>query len=212
MSKNKPSIPNESHFEESQIYLRRLESVIRSKETEEHQSEQRIRFFLSLITGIAAFIGILLREKINSDNILLISIISSSILFLFGILTFSRIIWSVSIIDDLQKGIAALDKLIFKLNPSIKQSLIKEGIRGSINLKLLSHLKGTYAQYMYLIQCLLCAGIIFLFGALKNVPLYLSIHFAVLIVLQVFWFFLIWSIRVRTIIKWNYLRSFYISA
>jgi hypothetical protein len=193
-----------SIFEKSQIYAQYRDYFVRSKEIEERQSEQRIRFFLTLVTGIAAFLGILLRENLSLHNLLVISMASSIILFLFGIFTFTRIIWSVSIIDGDIKSISAMNNLINKFDPSIMQSFKDIDVRETVNIIVFKHIKGTYAQYMYLTDGLLGAGIVFIYGAVKPLPFSYTVIIAIEIFILVFFVLFMWSLIVRRGAKRDY--------
>ncbi len=159
----------ESNLDKLTFYLEYRDSIINTKEIEVRQSEQRIRFFLALVTGIAAVIGILGNNKSNIINPIDVTLIAIPILIVYGILTFSQVIWSSHVIRNLDVSIVFLNELIKKLDPNLKKGYAKIDLRYESNIIVLRNIKGTFAQYMYLTEGLLVAGFIFLLG-LKYYP------------------------------------------
>ena len=145
------------------------DSFVSMREIEVRQSEQRIRFFLALVTAVLAFIGILNNDSARLFDPFIVAVIAILILLIYGILTFSQIIWSSNVIYnyDVTKGV--LDELIKELDPILKAKLEKSDLRNDSKILGLRNIKGTFAQYMYLTEGLLFAGLIFLIG-LKLFP------------------------------------------
>lgn len=155
---------NKNNSDKLTFYLECSKSFIREKETEVHQSEQRIRFFIGFITGVLAFIGILNKTSMNNDNVFWLASVSLVILIVYGLLTFSQVIWSSHIISNLDITIGILKDLIKECEPVFKSRIEASNLRTEAERKVITHLKGTFAQYMYLTEGLLIGGLIFLIG------------------------------------------------
>jgi hypothetical protein len=140
------------------------ESFIRLKEIEVRQSEQRIRFFIALVTAIVAFIGILNNESTSLFDSFSVAAIAIPILLIYGILTFSQVIWSSHVIHNLDVTKGVLDKLIKERDHIFKTRIDEADLRNDSKIIGLRNLKGTFAQYMYLTEGLLVVGYIFLIG------------------------------------------------
>ena len=158
----------QSNFEKLNFHREFRDSFIHSKENEIRQSEQRIRFFLALVTGTLAVLGIIFNNESLSTNITLIAEITLPILFFYGILTFSQIIWSSHVITNIDTTIGILNRLIKDLDNNLKEK-IDSALRYEAHIIIiLKHIKGTFAQYMYLTEGLLVAGFVFLIGFDQN--------------------------------------------
>jgi hypothetical protein len=154
----------QSNIDKLTFYREYRDSFIHTKEIEVRQSEQRIRFFLALVTGIIAFIGIIIKDNSNYFDPLLVALISLPILFVYGILTFSQTIWSSHVIHNLDITIGLLSDLIKELDPTFKDRIEHADLRDDSRMIVLKDIKGTLAQYMYLTEGLLVAGFFFLLG------------------------------------------------
>jgi hypothetical protein len=154
---------------EKLIFYRELrDSNIRTKDIEVRQTEQRIRFFISFVTAIIAFIGILDKVNQNSIDPFILTLIVLPILIVYGILTFSQIIWSSHVIHNLDVAIGRLNDLLRELDPNLKKGISQLDLRDDSKISVLRNVKGTFAQYMYLTEGLLVAGFILLLGLKCN--------------------------------------------
>ena len=155
-------------FEKLNFYREFRDSYLHMKENEVRQSEQRIRFYLALVTGTLAVLGIIFNNESLSPNIKEIALIALPILFVYGLLTFSQIIWSSHVIKNIDITIGTLNRLIKDLDNKLKEK-IDSALRYEAHIIIiLKHIKGTFAQYMYLTEGLLVAGFIFLIGFDQN--------------------------------------------
>jgi len=167
-------------------------------ENEIHQSEQRIRFFLGLVTGTGAIIGFLS----NYFDPFLIASISLPILFVYGILTYSQLIWSSHVIRNREVTRGLLEELIKESDPILKAKIDDADLRDDSQIPVLKDIKGTFAQYMYLTEGLLVVGFVFLIG-LK----YYQNNLWIIIIVAVFGFIintaimLIWGNKIKNGIK-----------
>jgi hypothetical protein len=151
-----------SSYSELNYYLNSYDLLTKTKESEVKQSEQRLRFFLALVTGTVAFIGIFIRENPSFLDAYWVTIISISILSLYGGLTFSRLIWSSQVIHDLDVSIGIIQDLIKERNPVLKEKLDNAKLDSYSKTSFFNYIKGTYAQYMYLTEGLLIGGLVFI--------------------------------------------------
>lgn len=183
--------------ERAEVYLHYLDLSFRSKEQEERQSEQRIKFFVTLATATVAIIGYFLREKPESGVLLLMTAVSLSILFLFGLITFARIIWRGQTIDQLNGLIKTVSDALKTLHPQFPAQLTSQRLEEPKNA-LLKKLKGTLAQYLYLTQGLLIAGLTVTIGVwLGSQAVYIAVIAILLAIFVVFLMFK-WSQQIRS--------------
>ena len=80
------------------LHLHYLDHFLRVEQNEEAQSEQRIKFFLTFITGTIAIISIFFNSVnnnlINNVSYFEILVVFLSFAFLLGLFVFARVIWS----------------------------------------------------------------------------------------------------------------------
>ncbi len=193
------------------FYREYRDSFIHARDIEVHQSEQRIRFFLALVTGIGAFIGVLGSYKVTCKDFFdptMVTLIALPILVVYGILTFSQIMWSSHVIHNFNVNIKYLGDQITNLDPNLKKGFEKVDRRDDSNIFILSHIKGTFAQYMYLTEGLLIAGFIILFG-FKYYPNCLNIFYfiAAVFFLMTVALIIVWSNHIKNGIKNKYYNS-----
>ena len=151
-----------SHLEKAQIYLRFIDLQTRSKENEELQSEQRIKFFLTLVTTTVGLMAVIYREGLFNSHVSWFVPSALLILFAYGLLTLSRIIWRSRAIDHHDRSLVALHLSIEKLDPSMAETL-RGGIRTYPKRSwLFEKLNGSLAQFTYVTEALLLWGIVFI--------------------------------------------------
>ena len=141
-----------------QILLHYRDTFLHDADYQERESEQRMKFFLGLVTAMFALFGALFETKLFSDHWYAIILISLFVVQAYGFLTFARIVARTRRSDKLHDSFNVVDKYIVELDPSFKDTL---GIPlASINLPrpVINALSGTLAQFMYLTHALL-AGI-----------------------------------------------------
>lgn len=145
-----------------QIYIHFRDSLLHLKETEERQSEQRIVFFFALATLVFGLLTFLARESSVSNSLDLVTIISLFVLFLFGLLTFARVIWRSRNVDRIEHVINNLNKAIEALDPQVRETLKPfDDSKFPIHPKI-EPLKGTLAQFLYLSEFLLAGAFVYL--------------------------------------------------
>jgi hypothetical protein len=198
MSKKRDKPSDLTPFESAQIHLHFFDLHRKVKDSEEHQSEQRIRFFLTLTTGTVALIAVLQREDFFKNNSYLIILASLSILLLYGLLTFARIIWRNRSIDIHDKLMSSSGIMLQKIDPSTcLYGILTKKMDTEIN-SIVQRLKGTYAQFIYLAEGLLAAGIVLTIGIHKNIVSYKYIVWAVYVFLSIPSLLFVWSQYVRS--------------
>jgi hypothetical protein len=193
MAKTNPHRLASSVVDNTEIFLRLRELTERSKEVEERQSDQRIRFFLTLSTATVAIIGFFLRDDISTNReseIGVVSFIAFTILFLYGILTFAQIIWN-------RRAIARYDVIIWNLTKRAEELMPRIHVHNdyeSDNEKLwiVKSLKGTLAQFMYFTEAVLGSASLLMLGiALKwhwcTIICLGSSAFALIIIILLLW-------------------------
>ncbi|MGD1046861.1 MAG: hypothetical protein ABR936_16255 [Bacteroidota bacterium] len=181
----------------AQILLHYRDACLHNKESEEHQSEQRMKFFLGLVTATLALLSFLYKEKYFPAYQDIITIVSLFILFLFGLLTFSKIIWRSREIDKNNQTISDLDKSIISLDSYIEKGIMEAGKKvKEPSVFFLRAVKGTLAQFMYLTECLLASGIVLTAGIKWCFTNYLLVAIPVIAII-VFILMYSWSQYIR---------------
>jgi phosphatidylserine synthase len=187
-----------SNYNIAQIFLHYRDTCLHAKENEEHQSEQRMKFFLGLVTVTLALLSFLYKEKYFPYYQDIITLVSLFILFLYGLLTFSRIIWRSRENDRTDKVIQVLNESIESLDSYVGEKLRLAGKHiNEPSVTLIRLVKGTLAQFMYLTEGLLVSGITFAVGVkchLSDTVNWILSVFALLIVVILMF---IWSQYVR---------------
>ena len=159
MTKTTSQSLKSSPAEKVQALLRLRELIERSKEIEERQSDQRIRFFLTLCTATAAVIGFFLKGDPLLQNEFHLKIYAATaffILFVYGILTFAQVIWNRRNIEKYNAYIHKLTSTAMRLDSDIKQALqLKDDEADKQKALLARTIKGTLAQFLYVTEALL---------------------------------------------------------
>ena len=180
------------------ILLNYRDSYLRSKENEERESEQRVKFFLAVVTAALAVIGVILKEGYFLNHRFLIAFFSLVILFSYGLLTFARITWRSRANDRLDGMINTLNKSIEALDPFVHQTLTPILKNDSEpKLPFIRDLKGTLAQFIYLTESLLAAAIIWTTGNRYSWPLWCTWPLLVMVFFVVGWLLYKWSRYIR---------------
>ncbi|MBI3006664.1 MAG: hypothetical protein HYY49_14810 [Ignavibacteriales bacterium] len=161
MNRRKRTSNNASIHEAVETRLRLRELLERAKESEERHSEQRIRYFLTLLTAILGGMGFLLKEGISKSDSFVAATASAFallILFGYGLLTFARIIWSRRTTDRFDSIISSVTCSIRNLDTELYLELFRGKAKTQSGIT--NKVKGTLAQFMYLTQGLLAAAIV----------------------------------------------------
>jgi hypothetical protein len=199
MEQNNRSKCELTDFEKIQTLLHFRDAHRQFKENEERQSEQRIRFFLTLSTGTVAVIGLFLRGNILSDSTFtfdptLTFLVALFILFWYGILTFARVIWDRRAVRRHDMIISNVGKAIAKLNPDLIKEINQQDYEDEENKNWLAKkIKGTLSQFMYVTECLLAVGFVITLGIKYDWPVLYIIAISLILPLIVFVFLFKWS-------------------
>ena len=184
-------------FEKSQIYLRFIDLQTRSKENEELQSEHRIRFFLTLVTAVIGLSTFIYRDGIITTKYPWLAPSVLFILFLYGLLTLSRVIWRSRTIDHLNRSIKALHISIEQLDLSISNTL-RAGIRDYPRKGwIFEHLNGSFAQFTYATEMLLIWACALLTLTNLGCPNYAAYGASSLFAIAIGYFLYRWSKTIR---------------
>lgn len=161
------------HSSESvKIHLHYLDHFFRVEQNEELQSEQRIKFFLTLTTGIIAFLVVLFKFNINDDIPFKIIAVFLLVLFLLGLFVFARVIWSDRKIKQQRQLWSISYEAIKIIDPSVVR--YKERQNEMDDQKIFSPLrkfKGTLTQIVWFIEGILIASFMFVLGIILDYQL-----------------------------------------
>jgi len=188
-----------SPSESAKIHMHFLDMHTNNIESEERQSEQRIKFFLTLTTGTIALIAIFRREGFFPNDLFWITLASLCTLFIYGLLTFARIIWRNRNIDRLNKLKSVSGELLEKLDPSVNEyAKCLSKMEGESKTSPYD-IKGTFAQFMYFTEGLLAAGIILTIGIHCNWGLLKNIIMTIYVLLTIPVILFKWSQKIRKV-------------
>jgi len=158
--------------ESVKIHLHYLDHFFRIEQNEELQSEQRIKFFLALATGIIALLSVLKPISSNDKISLEILAIFLFVLFLLGLFVFANVIWSNRKIRQHRELWAISYEVIKNIDPSVVRYKERLEKMDDENIILLFRIfKGTMTQIMWIIEGLLIAAFTFVLGSIINCQL-----------------------------------------
>lgn len=175
MSTNKEINGNLSNTDRVNIHLHYLDHFLRVEQNEELQSEKIIKFFIGLVTAISAIFTFFLQSPIYISDVKVeqhcILIIGLSLLFIFGVIVFARVIWSDRKIKKHQELWTISYEQIKKIEPSIQCYRDKLDTMDDYKFRYLFRaIKGTLPQVLLVIESLFFALIIFLLSKCFNYP------------------------------------------
>ncbi len=151
-----------TNFERAQVLLHLLDENLKRKASEEQQSEQRLRFFLTITTAIGGMFAILYQKDCSFfENHSYVTLLLLAIVFSYGLLTFSRIIWRNHEMVQLDSVISFQHKAIDNLDEGFRelQQLYKWDRRKRCYL--IQHLNGSFTQFLYVTEGLLAGAFVY---------------------------------------------------
>lgn len=167
----RPDKQNDSKIDSSEsvkIHLHYLDHFFRIEQNEELQSEQKIKFFLALATGIMALLSGLMYEEIS----FIILAVFLFVLFLLGLFIFASVIWSDRKIKQHRQLWTISYEAIKTIDPSVVR--YRERLNEMDDQKIFSLLrksKGTLTQIMWFIEGVLFAALMFALGIILDLQL-----------------------------------------
>jgi len=167
--------------ESVEIHLHYLDHFFRIEQNEELQSEQRIKFFLALATGIIALLSVL--KPINANDRISLEILAVFlfVLFLIGLFVFANVIWSNRKIRQHRELWAISYEMIKNIDPSVVRYKERQEEMSNQNICLPFRIfKGTLTQIMWIIEGILIAVFIFVLGTLIDCQLVCKIIIALI--------------------------------
>lgn len=165
MTATKKQVKLESS-ESVKIHLHYLDHFFRVEQNEELQSEQRIKFFLSLTTIIIAFLSLY-----KNDSLVILAFFLF-VLFILGLLVFARVIWSDRKIKKHQELWRISYEAIKNIDPSVV--LYDKRLEEMNDEKILLPfriIKGTLTQIMWFAEGILVGAFMFVVGTIINLKL-----------------------------------------
>lgn len=148
------------------LHLHYLDHFLRVEQNEEAQSEQRIKFFLTFITGTIAIISIFFNSVnnnlINNVSYFEILVVFLSFAFLLGLFVFARVIWSDRKIKQHRKLWDESYNVIKDIDPSVicYQNKLQK-INDNKIWKPLRIFKGTLIQIIWFTEGFILALLLF---------------------------------------------------
>jgi hypothetical protein len=182
-----------------EIYTHYRESIIHDKETEDRQCEQRIVFFLALVTVVFGILTNFATKGQSSENLTYVSLACGFVLFLYGLLTFSRVVWRSRNIVRHNDALRNIEKKLEDLDPSVGVAIKPPDQSSVVISRTIDSLQGTFAQYLYVTECLLASVCVYLITEELHWPLFAGLTCALLVAIGVFCVLFSWSRRMRTI-------------
>jgi hypothetical protein len=155
--------------ESVKIHLHYLDHFFRIEQNEELQSEQRIKFFLSLATGSIAIFSVLNKPSLQDDNSLKAFSALLFFLFLIGLFVFARVIWSDRKIKQHRELWTVSYDVIKAVDPSIARYRKRMDEMDDQNKFLTFRIfKGTLTQIIWFTEGVLIALFMFVLGTIQQ--------------------------------------------
>jgi protein-S-isoprenylcysteine O-methyltransferase Ste14 len=169
-----------SNADRVKIHLHYLDHFFRVEQNEELQSEKIIKFFIGLVTVISAIFTFFLKSPINNSDVKVelhcILIIGLSLLFIFGVIVFARVIWSDRKIKKHQELWTISYEQIKKIEHSIQCYRDKLDIMDDYKFKYpFRAIKGTLPQIMMIIDSIIAFLLMYVISSMLNCSIICSL-------------------------------------
>jgi hypothetical protein len=155
------------------LLIHRAEALARDSADEERQSEQRIKFFMSIAGGAIGLVGLFLRDDflkvilLNGDKGIPIIIGTLLVLLFFGLQTLNRLNWRTIFMTKYHDEWLDVMNRYSAISSEMSSHMKKfEDINAKIEQYNWHGLKprGSPCEFMYLANAILFTGIFLLFG------------------------------------------------
>ena len=140
-----------------QIYFHYRQTIIHDKDTEHRQSDQRVAFFLTLVTVVFGVITNLVSKAQPSDDLTSIFLGGGLVLLLYGLLTFAGVVWRSRNIAQHNAALRKIEKNIEDFDASVAKA-IRPPDPSTVDDKSIDKLQGTYVQYLSIAESLIAWG------------------------------------------------------
>ncbi len=154
--------------EEVQLIMRLLDGLHHRMELLQSQDEQRVRLFLTMVSGSVAVLALIVQfGKVAIPEWLLVSIVLFSILLIYGIETLHSLNWSKIHTRECSAAAMYLDRLLAstsRIAASVSSIQSQAELFKAHAGLYRATLRGNLVEFMYLTNTLLFAGVTYMLG------------------------------------------------